>query len=214
VLEPNAIGVRPPAGPDRAAQARGCGHTDGILARDEPAVAVLLGLVAVARGMRRRSGGLAGLRSALARPELAGRHLLALLHIALRHELTVGELARALGVARTTASLLVTELAGARVVTRSDDPGDRRRTVVSVAPDHRTDVSKAVEDRLAPLRRAVRRLGPEATASLLHALAVLTEELAAGPAPDTHHCGHGPAGATDQRVAPRPPSSAGDGQRR
>jgi DNA-binding MarR family transcriptional regulator len=147
----------------------------------EPAVALLLGLVAVGRALRGQSDGLTALRSMLAERKLASRHLVALLVVALRGPLTVGDLAKSLGVARTTASLLVADLATAGVVERHPDSADRRRTVVSIAADHRADVARVLRDRLEPLRRTVARLGPEAITTVVNGLGVLADELGARP---------------------------------
>jgi DNA-binding MarR family transcriptional regulator len=84
----------------------------------------------------------------------------------------VSALAARLGVARTTASLLV-----AGLVDRREDVDDHRRTMVAVSQDSRSEVRQTVEARLAPLRRAAQRLGPARVAELTAGLMVLAEEL-------------------------------------
>ena len=87
-----------------------------------------------------------------------------------------------MGVARTTASLLVVELAEAGVVDRSEDAEDHRRTIVTASLANRSNVHRMIEDRLVPLRRAAGQLGPERVAELTAGLQVLVAELQHGPA--------------------------------
>jgi DNA-binding MarR family transcriptional regulator len=108
---------------------------------------------------------------------LARRHLGALAVIALEGPLTVSELAAHQRLAVSTASLLVTQLADAGLVERLADPADRRRALVAVAPEHRAESRAILASRLAPLRRALRRMGPERAAALHEGLAVVAEEI-------------------------------------
>lgn len=108
---------------------------------------------------------------------LARRHLGALVVIALEGPLTVSELAAHQRLAVSTASLLVTQLAEAGLVERLVDPTDRRRTLVDVAPEHRAESRAILGSRLAPLRRALRRMGPERAAALHEGLAMVAEEI-------------------------------------
>jgi DNA-binding MarR family transcriptional regulator len=110
---------------------------------------------------------------------LAPRHFHAFALVTLDGPLTVSELAERDGCALSTASLLVTQLADAGLVVRAEDPADRRRTVVSVAPAYRRESREALEAKLAPMRRALRRMGPRTARAMLEGLAVLTEETAA-----------------------------------
>lgn len=148
---------------------------------EDLAVAVLLGLVEAIRALRTHPVGQPTLRTTLTDHQLAGRHVVALLHVALRGPLTVTDLADGLGVARTTASLLVAELADAGLVDRSPDQRDRRRTVVTVAAGHRSDVDRVVAARLQPLRRTIDRLGADTMTTVATALAVLADELRRPP---------------------------------
>lgn len=110
---------------------------------------------------------------------LAPRHFRALALITLEGPVTVSELAAREGCALSTASLVVTQMAEAGLVDRHEDPGDRRRTVVSIPPEHRAESEQMLEAKLAPLRRALRRLGPEGAEALLRGLAVVAEEATA-----------------------------------
>jgi DNA-binding MarR family transcriptional regulator len=109
--------------------------------------------------------------------ELAPRHVGVFVVIALNGPMSVSELARREGFALSTASLLVTQLAEAGLVERREDPQDRRRTLVTVAPEHRRESEEVIESKLAPLRRGLARMGRERAAVLVEALGVLAEEI-------------------------------------
>ena len=138
---------------------------------------LLLAFARLARATRRQVAMPARLEELVNRGDLAKRHLAALAIVAVEGPLTVSELARREGLARTTASLLVTQLADAGLVERHEDAVDRRRTVVSIAPEHRAESAAVVESRMAPLRRALARMGTERATSLLEGLEILTEEM-------------------------------------
>jgi DNA-binding MarR family transcriptional regulator len=84
---------------------------------------------------------------------LAPRHLSLLSFLVLDGPMTVSELADRLEVAPTTVSLLVGELSRKGILDRREDDTDRRRRIVSVAPDRQ----QAVERWLAPGARAWRQ---------------------------------------------------------
>lgn len=147
--------------------------------RRDDATHLLLAFARLARAPRRRVRMPRRVEDLVSRGELAQRHLAALAIVAVDGPLTVSELARREGLARTTASLLVTQLADAGLVERREDEADRRRTLVSIAPQHRAESVAVLEAKLAPLRRAVARMGPERAASLLAGLEILTEEMEA-----------------------------------
>ncbi len=157
-------------------------HLQRRAAPEEAGVAgLLVALIEVIRAIRLRPIGLARLRASLGNNEIAARHILALTHLAVSGSMSVSELASRLGVTRTTASLIVSELAQSGLAERSEDADDHRRTIVSIASSHRDDVDRAVELRLEPLRRAVRILGPHAATTLTAGLNVLAGELSRPP---------------------------------
>jgi len=152
-------------------------------AEDERASAVLLAFTRLMRESRQDRRMPKHVEALLRSGFLAPRHLGVFAVIALDGPLTVSELARHEGVALSTASLLVTQLAEAGLVERHEDSRDRRRTVVSVAPEHRRESEEVLESKLAPLRRALVRMGDRRAQALLEGLAVLAEEVARpGPA--------------------------------
>ncbi|MFI5914948.1 MarR family transcriptional regulator [Dactylosporangium sp. NPDC051541] len=72
----------------------------------------------------------------LAPLNLAPRHLSLLSYLLLDGALGVNELAARLEVAPTTVSLMVGDLSRKGVLLRREDDTDRRRTIVSIAPEH------------------------------------------------------------------------------
>jgi DNA-binding MarR family transcriptional regulator len=82
--------------------------------------------------------------------QLAPRHLSLLAYLVFDGPLGVKELAARLEVAPATVSLMVADLSRQGVLERREDEADRRRTIVSIAVEHR----QAVTDWLAAGARA------------------------------------------------------------
>jgi len=114
----------------------------------------------------------------LRRHGLAPRHVVVLAYLALTGPMSVSEIAERIGVALTTASLLVADLATASLVSRDEDAMDHRRTIVSLSLDSGDEISALLDARLSSLRRAAARLGPVRLAELTTGLQLLREELA------------------------------------
>ncbi len=130
---------------------------------------------------------------------LAPRHLGAFAIICLEGHLTVSQLAARGSFALSTTSLLVTQLAEAGLVERHEDETDLRRTVVSIAPKYRRMSEKVLEARLAPLRRAVARMGPERAQALVEGLQFVAEEVGrVEPEDDTVRGGDTQVGAAQR----------------
>ncbi|MDA8357016.1 MAG: MarR family winged helix-turn-helix transcriptional regulator [Actinomycetota bacterium] len=144
---------------------------------DNQASELLLSFARLMRNSRHEEAAPSHIKTLLRSGELAPRHLGVFAVIALDGPLSVSELARQEGFALSTASLLVTQLADAGLVERREDPGDRRRTVVSVAPAHRRESEEVLASKLAPLRRALERMGKERAAALVQGLRFLAEEV-------------------------------------
>lgn len=85
--------------------------------------------------------------------------------------------------ALTTTSLLVTQLADAGLLERSEDAADRRRTLVAVRQSGSDEVLQIVNVHLQPLQRTLDRLGRQQAEALLEGLNVLVQELDHRPAP-------------------------------
>ncbi|MGW7533450.1 MarR family winged helix-turn-helix transcriptional regulator [Amycolatopsis sp. NPDC054798] len=96
---------------------------------------------------------------------LAPRHLSLLAYLLFDGPMTVNELAGRLEIAPTTASLMIGDLSRQGVLDRTEDPDDRRRTIVSIHADKRPAVdawlargAKAWEEALTPLSPSERAL--------------------------------------------------------
>ena len=121
--------------------------------------------------------------SVLAGSQPAPRHIAALLQIATDGPIGMSELADRLNVSLATTSQVVTELGEWGLIERTTDEADRRRTLVSVAAEHRPLTRAIIDQRMRPLQRTLRRLEPDEAAALLRGLLVLAEELGAVSAP-------------------------------
>ncbi|MGV9292814.1 MULTISPECIES: MarR family winged helix-turn-helix transcriptional regulator [Amycolatopsis] len=96
---------------------------------------------------------------------LAPRHLSLLAYLLFDGPMTVNELAGRLEIAPTTASLMIGDLSRQGVLERTEDPDDRRRTIVSIHEDKRPAVdawlargAKAWQEALSPLSPSERAL--------------------------------------------------------
>jgi DNA-binding MarR family transcriptional regulator len=139
---------------------------------------VLLAFSRLARSPRDASGLPSRIEALMNDGSLAPRHVSLFAVISLLGPLSVSELAARGGFALSTTSLLVTQLAEAGLVERSESEADRRRTLVSTAPAYLEDGGAVVETKLAPLRRALARMGVQRAAALLEALDIMAEEAA------------------------------------
>lgn len=91
---------------------------------------------------------------------LTARHGGVIAQLASAGELSVGDIARRLGVSLSTASGLVADLDRAGIVARRVDPANRRRTLVAVADAHAGHVRELVAGRAVPLLRVLEQLSP------------------------------------------------------
>jgi DNA-binding MarR family transcriptional regulator len=110
-------------------------------------------------------------------PPLGRRHVALLAQVGTAAGQTVGELARALGLSLPAASKVTTELESHELVARSEDPDDRRRTVVDLAPRTAAGVKDWLARRDRPLERALATLTPDERAAFLKGLQALAEAL-------------------------------------
>lgn len=91
---------------------------------------------------------------------LTARHGAVLGHLLADRSLSVTELSRRMGISLSTASELVGDLGRAGWVERREDPADRRRTLVSMAEEHRPAMEEFLTRRSAPLLRVLENLSP------------------------------------------------------
>ncbi|WP_026119041.1 MarR family winged helix-turn-helix transcriptional regulator [Nocardiopsis ganjiahuensis] len=89
---------------------------------------------------------------------LTARHGGVLAQLAVVASVGVSELARRMAVSLPTASELAGDLRRAGLVVAEEDPDNRRRTLLSLADEHRPSVESLVAARAAPLQRAMERL--------------------------------------------------------
>jgi DNA-binding MarR family transcriptional regulator len=113
---------------------------------------------------------------------LAPRHMPVVIAVALEGSMNVSEVAERIGLSVATTSLLVGELSRAGLLARAEDDRDRRRTIVTLADEHREALTTWTHDIVVqPIRRTLERLSPKARASFLEGLRTLAEESDPGP---------------------------------
>ncbi|MFG3028224.1 MarR family winged helix-turn-helix transcriptional regulator [Streptomyces sp. NPDC048253] len=91
---------------------------------------------------------------------LAPRHLSLLACLLFDGPMTVNELAARLEVAPTTASLMVGDLSGKGILDRQEDPADRRRRIVAIAPDQHDAIAAWLAPGATAWRRVLTPLAP------------------------------------------------------
>ncbi|AZQ70728.1 MULTISPECIES: MarR family winged helix-turn-helix transcriptional regulator [Streptomyces] len=117
------------------------------------------------------------LREAMEKHGLTARHGAVLPHLLAGVPLTVGQIAGRLHVSLPTASELVGALSRAGIVERAEDPGNRRRVLVSLAEDYRPLLETFVALRGEPLLRALDGLTPEERAGFVAGLTAWVREV-------------------------------------
>ncbi|HET6856665.1 MAG TPA: MarR family transcriptional regulator [Streptomyces sp.] len=119
----------------------------------------------------------APMREAMESNGLTPRHGAVLPHLMAGPALTVGEIARRLHVSLPTASELVGGLSRAGIVTRDQDPANRRRVLVSLADDFRPHLESFVARRMEPLLHALDGLTANERAGFLTGLTAWVREV-------------------------------------
>lgn len=113
---------------------------------------------------------------AFERGSLGPRHAPVLMAIALQGDMSVSDLAERVNLSLSTTSLLVGELSRAGLVERSEDPSDRRRTIVALNRSYREAAEAWLHQRVGLFRRTLERLSPEARANFIEGWRILAEE--------------------------------------
>jgi DNA-binding MarR family transcriptional regulator len=126
----------------------------------------------VIRGMRRWQDGAAPQAPA----PLGPRHVAALQQLR-GGPVTVGELASRLGLALPTVSGVLADLDRAAFVERRPDPGDRRRTIVAIAPDKSVVIGEWLDGVAFPIARVLDKLTLGEQEAFLKAMDLLEAEL-------------------------------------
>jgi DNA-binding MarR family transcriptional regulator len=94
-------------------------------------------------------------------------------------DLTIGEFAAGLGIGMPAASELIDRLAEQGLVSRTTDPSDRRRAIVSLTPAALDHAHQIHDQRRAQVRAALDQLEPEEHAVFLKALRALASAVGA-----------------------------------
>jgi DNA-binding MarR family transcriptional regulator len=123
----------------------------------------------VIRGMRRWQDGSAP-------APLGPRHVAALQQLR-GGPVTVGELASRLGLTLPTVSGVLADLDRAAFVERRPDPGDRRRTIVAIAPGKGVVIGEWLDGAALPIARVLDQLTPGEQQAFLKAMDLLEGEL-------------------------------------
>jgi DNA-binding MarR family transcriptional regulator len=127
-------------------------------------------------------------------PPLGRRHVALLAHIGTEGDRTVSELAEALGLSLPAVSKLTRELEDHRLIERSEDPADRRRTVIRLHEATAQAVRGWLAQRSKPLEQALAALDADERAAFLKGLRALgdalMEESGCGPLRSHHRKVH------------------------
>ncbi|MGH3170902.1 MAG: MarR family winged helix-turn-helix transcriptional regulator [Trebonia sp.] len=122
--------------------------------------------------------------AALAPLGISGREAAALRAVSAQPPESQGEIARRMGVDRTTMVALIDELEAKRLVRRRQDPGDRRRNVVELTDSGRSAVSQADDAAVRAEREFLRPLSADEAERFRKSLRVLLGDRPDGPPPE------------------------------
>lgn len=146
---------------------------------DEAAIELAGLLAAVFHAGKKRGGPPPEeLREAAEREGLGPRHAPVLFAVALSEGVSVSELAERVGLGVPSTSLLVGELSKAGFVARSEDPRDRRRTLVTIPDELRDTVQAWVLQVIEPMRRTLAQLSASSREEFLKTVRMLAAESA------------------------------------
>jgi DNA-binding MarR family transcriptional regulator len=115
--------------------------------------------------------------------DLAPRHLSMLSLLLLDGPLTVSQLARMLGVAQTTVSLIVSDLSRKGVLVRREDDADRRRRIIDISPESRPAIAQWLSPGAHAWRQALTPLSPAQQRTFIETL-LRYEAAVSTPAPE------------------------------
>jgi DNA-binding MarR family transcriptional regulator len=115
---------------------------------------------------------------------LGPRHIPVLIVLVIEGPMSVGALAQRLDLNLATVSLMVGELARSGLVERHEDEQDRRRVLVSINAKHRRQLAPFVNQRVAPLRRALERMPDELRRAFVAGWRLLADEIEASASKD------------------------------
>ena len=158
-------------GPTRSSPRRGGDQLDDGLTE-------LLGRVPVVVGLLRRMEPPPGVFGRTFHEHgLGPRHARVLMVVSFRIELSVSAVAEQLDVSLPAASLLIGELDRAGLLTRVEDPRDRRRTLVRIHPLYVEAAAHWLEQRVQPWRATLSRLSARDRVGFIEGWRILHHEL-------------------------------------
>jgi DNA-binding MarR family transcriptional regulator len=132
----------------------------------------------ITRGLRHRSRPPDELLAHIGQdPPLGRRHIAVLAHIATEGPRTVGEIAGEVGLTLPAASKLTRDLEDHALVSRREDPDDRRRTLVDLNEATQSRVRAWIDRRDQPLEQALATLTEAEREAFLKGLRALAEAL-------------------------------------
>lgn len=114
---------------------------------------------------------IAGVARTMRDEDMSVAHLAAIALVDQRGTLRVSELAESLQLSVSTASRLVDALVDRGLLSRSEDPDDRRVRLVRLAPDGKTFMDRASADRVALIQDTIVRHVPTSAAKVVLAIA-------------------------------------------
>jgi DNA-binding MarR family transcriptional regulator len=123
-----------------------------------------------------------------------------LLHLGTRSQMTIGEIAAALGVSMPAASELVDRLVDAGHLVRAADPADRRKVIIAATPTAERIGAELCQLRRAQLRAALDQLEPADRPLFIRSLQALVAGLHHGMA-DMPPCPAAPTAVHDAVTA-------------
>jgi DNA-binding MarR family transcriptional regulator len=118
--------------------------------------------------------------------ELTFAQARALIILAARRELTVSQLAKMLGVGNPTASILVQQLVERDLVTRTEDPRDRRQTVIRLSEQGAEIGLGRRQEREKQWQRWLGHLSDDDLSALAHGLSAILEVIKNEAGKETH----------------------------
>jgi DNA-binding MarR family transcriptional regulator len=111
-----------------------------------------------------------------------------LLHLGRHGQMTVGEVAAALGTSMPAASALVDRLVEAGHLVRKSDPADRRRVLIVATPEAEAIGAELCQLRRAQLQYALAQIAPDERPTFIRALEALVAGLTHAAAAMPHEC--------------------------
>ena len=141
----------------------------------DPPVDQVLEVLPALRRWLVRSGPPRGNR--VGRPSSPLSHVRALIHLYQRGPMSMGELARGLGISCSTATECVAGLEARGRVVKDRPESDRRQVVVSLTPEAKATAAQVVSQRKVVIERVLQQLSPREAKAFVKGLDYLAAEV-------------------------------------